>query len=246
MSIHDSKARSSKQLIDALNVVRDSARLQLHLLSVEAKQRWQELESNLFDLQTKLEQGGDRIADSVTITVKDLTHSVHELFREAGALELTTPARKLMSATPRVCSPQDSLGSAARIMWETDCGAVPVVDAEGLLLGIVTDRDICMASYTRGQSPGVLSVESTMSRDVSAASPDDTLGHIARLMGEKQVRRVPITEHGRLVGIVALADIARHVRSSDGNSLPACVVLAHTLGRISAGRADVPTRAAAE
>ena len=246
MSTQGFNARSSKQLLDALTAARDGGRLQLHLLSVEAKQRWQELESSLFDLQSKLEQSGDRISESVSVTVRDLTHAAHELFREAGAVELATPVKKLMSGTPSVCSPQDSLSRALQIMWEADCGAVPVVDAGGMLVGIVTDRDACMASYTRGQPPSALSVESTMSRDVCVASPDDSLGHVARLMGQNQVHRVPITEQGRLVGIVALADIARYVQSSDGNSLPACVMLAHALARISAGRADVPTRAAAE
>jgi CBS domain-containing protein len=242
----DQKPRSSQQLMDALDAARDGVRLQLHLLSLEAKQRWHELEENLVELRGKLEHGGDRIADSVAVTVRDLTHSVQELLHQAGAIELTTPVKKLMSTTAVACSPGDPLSRAAQIMWDTDCGAVPVVGPDGRLVGIVTDRDVCMAAYTRGEPLAAISVESTMARDVCTASPDDTLGHVARLMGERQVHRIPVTEGGRLVGIVALADLARHVRSGEGNNLPGCVILAHTIGRISAGRAEVATRAAAE
>jgi len=242
----DAKPSPTRQLLDSLKAVRDSARLELHLLSVEARQRWQELESKLFDLEAKLEHGGDRIAESLSGSAREVTHAVRELLGEAGALELATPVNKVMSPGPSTCSKEDSLARAAQIMWEADCGAVPVVDAEGHLVGIVTDRDICMASHTRGQPPSALTVESTMSRDVCSASPDDSIGRVARLMRERQLHRIPITEQGRLVGIVALADLARHLRRTEGNSLPASVALAHTLASISEGRANAAVRTAAE
>jgi CBS domain-containing protein len=150
-----------------------------------------------------------------------------------------------MKAAPEVCSPQDSLNRAAQIMWESDCGAVPVV-SDGRLVGIVTDRDICMATYTRGEPPSAISVESTMSTDICTASPDDSLLDVARLMGQKQVHRIPVTQNGNLVGIVAIADLARHVRSSAGNSLPACVTLAHAVAKISEQRIEAEARSAAE
>ena len=124
-----------------------------------------------------------------------------------------------MSQGVRTCSPDDSLNHVARILWEADCGAVPVTDAEGRLLGIITDRDVCMASYTRGQPLWACSVSSVMSTPVHHCAPDDSAEHVAEIMRAHQVRRVPVAApDGRLLGMVSLADIARFVHSSGSTS----------------------------
>ena len=239
-----SRARSSKELIDALSTARDSARVQLHLFSLDAKQRWQELESKLDKMQSRIEREGERVTEGATGKVRDLTRTVRDFLRENGGIaDLATSAKQLMKPT-RSCSPADGLNEAARLMWESDCGAVPVVDEAEHLVGIVTDRDICMAAYTRGEPLGALTVESTMSREVTSASPKDSLERIATLMRDKQVRRIPIVDDGRLVGMVSLADIARYIESELGFSTAAGMDLAHTLAAISEPRRVAARRAA--
>jgi CBS domain-containing protein len=247
MPSHESKPNSATEMIDALKVARDRARVQAHLFSLDAKKRWQGLEASLLELQAKLEQSGERIAATAAANVRDVTQAARDMMHELdGTLELTMPVRKLMKDNPRTCSPDDSLNRAAQIMWELDCGALPVVGADGGLAGIITDRDICMAAYTRGQPLAAMSVDSAMSRTVHSCSPDDSIGHASRLMADKQVRRLPVTNDGRLVGILTLADIARAVDRREGNRIPACVALAHTLAAIAKERSPSAAAHAAE
>jgi predicted transcriptional regulator len=171
--------------------------------------------------------------------VKELTVAVKELLRDAqGKGEFSHPVRTIMKESPATCSPDDTLRRAAEILWNTDCGMVPVVEGDGRLVGVVTDRDICMASFFRDQPIAALDVGSTMSRDLHTARPDDSIETIVHLMADKQTRRVPLVEDGRLVGIVALADVARHVKTLESSS--ACRMLAHTLAAISERREATP------
>jgi CBS domain-containing protein len=237
MSSPESRFHSAEEMIQALRTARDSARVQAHLLSLEAREHWQELEGTLLSLQSKLEQGGERAAASAAVKVHELTQAVSHVLRGIdGAQDLQSPAQGIMTEAPATCSPGDTLSRAAQIMWDHDCGAVPVVSSDGALVGMITDRDVCMAAYTRGEPLSTISVETTMSRGLATASPDDSIGHVARIMNERQVHRVPILEDGKLVGIVALADLARYTRRHRGNTLPACLALAHTVAAISESR----------
>jgi len=249
MSQQEAKPRPVAEMIDILKDARHRSRLQAHLLSLEAKQRWQALETTFINVQLKLEQGGEQALASATAAARDVTQAVKDLFHELdGSFELTTPVKKLMNQAPASCSPDEPLSRAAQIMWEHDCGAVPVVGADGSVLGMLTDRDVCMAAYTRGVPLGAISVRSTMSREVHACAPDDSLGHAVRLMAQKQVHRLPVTESGRLVGLITLADLARDVRGRAGNPVPASIALAHALASISERRSRDPesSRVAAE
>jgi CBS domain-containing protein len=119
---------------------------------------------------------------------------------------------ELMQKDVRTCGPDDTLSEAARIMWEADCGCVPVVEPgeRGRLVGIITDRDACMAAYTRGRALGELRVRDSMSRSVRVCGPQDTLVAAAGAMRAAQVRRLPVVdEASQLLGIVSLSDIAR-------------------------------------
>jgi CBS domain-containing protein len=237
MSNHENEPSTAREMIDALKAARDRTRVQVHLFSLDAKKRWYGLEASLLELQSKLEQSGEKMADAATASFREVTEAARNLMRELdGTLELAKPVRKLMQENPRACSPDDSLNRAAQLMWELDCGAIPVVSADGGLAGIVTDRDICMAAYTRGEPLAAMSVGSVMSHSVHSISPDDSIGHAARMMAEKQVRRLPVTQDGRLVGIVTLADIAREVESYSGDRSGACVALSHTVAAISKQR----------
>jgi CBS domain-containing protein len=239
------KLHSTKELIDALATARDRARIQLHLLSLDAREHWHELESKLDALQSKLERDGGRLTESAIKNARELTYAVKDLLQQNGGVaELTAPVSKLMKPV-RSCRSNDTLNEPARLMWEFDCGAVPVVDDAGCLVGIITDRDICMAAYTRGQSLGSLRVESVMAEDVASVSPDDTLDTITALMRQRQIRRVPVVDDGCVVGIVSLADVARYVESDARFNAVLGTVLTHTLAEVSNSRPGT-TSAAAE
>lgn len=118
--------------------------------------------------------------------------------------------RHIMSQPVAVCQLSDSLDQAARLMWEDDCGAVPVVDSAGRAVAMVTDRDICMAAYTQGKPLCQISVSTAMSKDLRACLPDDTLEQAEQLMMEYQLRRIPVLDDdGHPVGILSLNDLAR-------------------------------------
>jgi CBS domain-containing protein len=119
---------------------------------------------------------------------------------------------ELMSRNVQTCAASDSVNDAARIMWEQDCGCVPVVEADGIVVGIITDRDICMAAYTQGRGLMHMNVESAASKNVVTIGKDESLRRAKELMREAQVRRLPVVDSGgRLVGLLSLSDLARHV-----------------------------------
>jgi CBS domain-containing protein len=118
-------------------------------------------------------------------------------------------AKSLMTPNVAACHPDDPMAEAARIMWEHDCGVVPVVDAEGRPVGIVTDRDLCMASYTRNEPLSRMPVRDVMAKEVHCCRVDDDEGAVHAAMRAYQVRRLPIVDaDGRLAGIVSLNDLA--------------------------------------
>jgi CBS domain-containing protein len=112
---------------------------------------------------------------------------------------------------PVVTAPVEGTASlAARLMWEYDCGIIPLVDREGRLAGVITDRDLCMAAYTQGRPLGAIPVASAMAPHVVACRADETIAKIEQLMRDNQVRRVPVVdEERRPVGIVSMNDLAR-------------------------------------
>ena len=121
---------------------------------------------------------------------------------------MKTRVDSIMKRTVRTCTPRDTLNVPAQVMWEVDCGCVPVVEGKRVV-GIVTDRDICMAAYVRGKPLSQLTVDDTMAKHVFTCRPDDDLMDTERVMQEHQVRRLPVVDdNGQLVGLVSLADIA--------------------------------------
>jgi CBS domain-containing protein len=119
--------------------------------------------------------------------------------------------KQVMTAQARACGIDDTLNCAAQLMWENDCGSVPVVasDGDGRVVGMVTDRDICMAAYTQGKPLFEIPVASVMARTVISCHPDDDLSRVELLMRANRVRRIPVVnERGQLMGIVSLNDLA--------------------------------------
>lgn len=118
-----------------------------------------------------------------------------------------TRCREIMSSNVRTASPNDPLRDVAIMMRDGDVGSLPVVDG-GKLVGIVTDRDIVVRAVAEGaeaSSP----VSEAMTTEIYAVRPDDFVFEAIRVMGDKQVRRIPVVEEsGELAGIIAMADIA--------------------------------------
>ena len=118
--------------------------------------------------------------------------------------------RELMTENPKTVSSDATVVEAARVMRDGDVGLVPVVDGDRLV-GTVTDRDIAIRVVAEERDPNTTTVRETASTDVVTIDPEQDLDEALRLMAQHQVRRLPVVEEdGRLVGIVAQADVARH------------------------------------
>jgi CBS domain-containing protein len=113
--------------------------------------------------------------------------------------------RDVMTANPRTVGPNESIENTARIMRDSDTGVVPVVD-NGRPVGLVTDRDIVVRAVADGQMNRPIS--EICSGAIVAATPDMSTREAAQLMSDHQVRRLPVVENERLVGIVSIGDLA--------------------------------------
>lgn len=121
---------------------------------------------------------------------------------------------KLMTRDVRTCRPEDSLAESARIMWENDCGCVPVVDAQTCVVGMITDRDVCMGAYTQGRPLAEIPLPSVMSTTVHCCRSGDDVEDAVEIMKAKQLHRVPVlNDGGQLVGLLSLNDIAGEAAS---------------------------------
>lgn len=118
--------------------------------------------------------------------------------------------RDLMTENPRTIGPDATVVEAARVMRDDDVGLVPVVEGDRLV-GTVTDRDITIRLVAEEKDATSTTVREIASTDLITIDPEQDLDEALRLMAQHQVRRLPVVEEdGRLVGIVAQADVARH------------------------------------
>lgn len=101
----------------------------------------------------------------------------------------------------------DDLTKAARIMWEMDCGVVPVLDAENGVVGMITDRDICIAAATRDRKTSQIKASEMIFREVVGCFADDDLKDVLRKMRKQKIKRLPVLDQNKeLAGIVSLSD----------------------------------------
>ena len=136
--------------------------------------------------------------------------------------------REIMTKSVRTATPQTSLRDVAEMMREGDMGAVPVVEG-AKLVGIITDRDIVVRAVSRGKGPDG-AVSAAMTTELFTVTPDDFVFEAVRLMGDKQVRRVPVVNgDGSLAGIIAMADVALEMEDERE--------IAETMEEISSGPA---------
>ena len=116
--------------------------------------------------------------------------------------------RDVMTGNPTTCEPSATLVDAAKVMAREDVGPVPIVE-NGRLVGIVTDRDIIVRAVAEGRDVTNTTVTDVASKDLVTVTPDDDLDRALQLMGQRQVRRIPVVEGDQVVGIVSQADVAR-------------------------------------
>ena len=122
--------------------------------------------------------------------------------------------RDIMSANPTTVRPDTPVVEAARLMASEDVGSLPVVDGEQLV-GVATDRDITLRVVAEGKDPGATTVGEIQSGNPVSVAPDERLDRALQEMAQNQVRRLPVVEDGRLVGVVAQADVAREVGDAE-------------------------------
>jgi CBS domain-containing protein len=110
------------------------------------------------------------------------------------------------------CGPDDTLDRAARLMWDSDCGCLAVCKSDGVnrLVGVITDRDICMSAMFQGKPLSERHVAEAMASNVHVCRPGDSLADADNSLRKKQLRRLPVVDdQGSLVGIITLGDLAR-------------------------------------
>ena len=116
--------------------------------------------------------------------------------------------KNVMTTDVRTCRPDTNLAEVAKTMWDADCGVVPILDGERSLVGVITDRDICIAAATRSTSPANIRTEEVTSGTVFTCRQDDDVRNALQIMRDRRVRRLPVLDdRERLVGIVSLSDL---------------------------------------
>jgi CBS domain-containing protein len=116
--------------------------------------------------------------------------------------------KEIMTANPKACTLTNSLADAAGLMWENDCGILPVVAEGGRVVGLVTDRDICMAGALKGRQLANIAVEDAISGKVFSCKPDDDVRTALKTMQENSVRRLPVVAaDGTLTGVLSMNDV---------------------------------------
>jgi CBS domain-containing protein len=143
--------------------------------------------------------------------------------------------RELMTQPVYSCSVQDRANQAAQIMWEHDCGVVPVVDGGGRVVGVLTDRDLCMAVHFQNRPLTEIPVAGVMAQQVCTCTAEDDVLEAERVMADRQIHRLPVVnEQGSLIGILSLADVARQTRNAPSRQREEAVAqLANTVTAIS-------------
>lgn len=118
---------------------------------------------------------------------------------------------EIMTGTPYHCSPETNLGSATELMWIGNCGFLPVVGQDNKVIGVITDRDICVALGTRNRTAGNVTVGEVMSGKMFSCAPEDQIEFALETMRAGHVRRLPVvTKAGALVGVVSIDDAIIH------------------------------------
>jgi CBS domain-containing protein len=129
--------------------------------------------------------------------------------------------KDIMTVNAKACVPTNSLADAARLMWDNDCGILPVVVEGGKVVGLITDRDICMAAATKGRNLSNIAVEDVISGNVFACKPEDEIKGALSTMRENKVRRLPVVAvDGKLQGVLSMNDVVLKAEETKDKKTP--------------------------
>ncbi len=116
--------------------------------------------------------------------------------------------KEIMTENAKACTLTDNLAAAAWLMWEADCGIVPVVAGGGEVVGLITDRDICMAAMTKGRDESSIAIGDVISGKLFTCKPEDEIHSALNTMRDNKVRRLPVvTSDGKLAGMLSINDV---------------------------------------
>ena len=129
--------------------------------------------------------------------------------------------KDLMTTSPTACTLTNSLADAGGMMWQNDCGILPVVAEGGKVVGLITDRDICMAGVLNGRNLTNIAVDDVISRKVFSCKADDDVRNALKAMQENKVRRLVVVDDlGMLEGIVSMNDIVLRAEGAKDKKSP--------------------------
>jgi CBS domain-containing protein len=143
----------------------------------------------------------------------------------------------LMTRDVQCCGPDTNLAAAAKMMWDSDCGALPILNVQGQVMGMITDRDICMAAATKNKPASEITVWETSSGKAYTCRMTDDVHTALDIMKRERVRRLPVVdEDGILQGIVAMNDFILAVGEDKNLADLSCEDVMRALKAISAHR----------
>lgn len=127
---------------------------------------------------------------------------------------------EVMTKSPACCSSDTNLGAAAEIMWNSNCGFLPILSSQQKVVGVITDRDMCMAMATRNRLPGDITVQQVSSGVIHSCKSEDDISAALETMKEKRVRRLPVLDAtGKLAGVLSADDLVLHADSEARGAL---------------------------
>jgi CBS domain-containing protein len=187
--------------IDDLKALRDQIRVDLRLATMDLRDEWQNLENKLPNV--------DQIRGATGEVLERMEEELRRFWARLHASTDTATIAALMATPAVTCGTGETLARAVAVMWERDVGFLPVVDGDGRLVGTLTDRDAAVAASTRGLHLDEIAVESAMTRTPLTCARSDRPSEVMARLRERQLRRLPVVDGGRPVGVVTLTDLAR-------------------------------------
>jgi CBS domain-containing protein len=146
------------------------------------------------------------------------TRCVGRKFEDQGG---NMKVQDVMTSNVKSCCPEANLAAAAGIMWDNNCGTLPVVDGAGRVMGMITDRDIAIAVATKGRLASEIIVAEVVSGRVASCTVDEDIRAALKKMGREKVRRIPvINREGIIQGILSLDDAAVHAEEGKRGQIP--------------------------
>ena len=125
--------------------------------------------------------------------------------------------KDIMTSNVKAIWLTESLADAAKLMWQNDCGVLPIIKDGRKVIGMITDRDICMATAMRDTNPSCVSVEEVMTGRVYSVNPEDDVSQALQAMQEHKIRRLPVVNpEGELEGMLSINDIVLNANNADG------------------------------